>query len=163
MSTSNCHHATCQGEFCRRPPKEVKPRVPLRRTAIAKNKPFTPKEGSDGLQAWFEAVRVNLKGRCSHCGEKSCKDDDKYYKFSIAHILPKAYFPSVATNEFNFVELCFWGNNCHGNMDSGMLDLIDMACFDEIVTKFCKMYPSIAPNERRRIPQVLLQYIEIEL
>ena len=47
-------------------------------------------------------------------------------------------------------------------MDNKILDLIEMNCWDEIVTKFCIMYPSIAEKEKRRIPQVLLQYIEVE-
>ena len=47
-------------------------------------------------------------------------------------------------------------------MDNKMLDLIEMNCWDEIVTKFCSMYPFIADKEKRRIPDVLLQYVEVE-
>lgn len=114
------------------------------------------------LDRWFKERRKEMTGKCHHCNGVSCKHDDKYYKFSICHILPKAYFPSIATHPSNFVELCFWNKNCHGNMDNNMLDLIEMNCWDEIVTKFCIMYPSIAEKEKRRIPQVLLQYIEVE-
>lgn len=120
--------------------------------------------GTDvGLDKWFEERRKEMTGSCKHCGGKSCKDNDEFYKFSICHILPKAYFPSVATHEYNFIELCFWNNNCHGNMDNKVLDLIDMNCWDEIVTKFCIMYPMIAKEERRRIPEVLLQYVKTEI
>lgn len=115
------------------------------------------------LDIWFKERRKEMTGRCKHCGGHSCKHDDKYFKHSIAHILPKAYFPSVATHPDNWIELCFWKNNCHGNMDNKVLDLIDMNCFDEIITKFCKIYPSIAKEERRRIPSILLQYIETEI
>lgn len=111
---------------------------------------------------WFLDRKVEMTGKCKHCGNKSCKDDDKKFHFSISHLLPKAYFPSVSKHPENWVELCFWGNNCHGNMDNKTLDLIDMNCWDEIVTKFCKIYPSIAKEERRRIPEVLLQYLETE-
>lgn len=114
------------------------------------------------LDRWFKDRRNEMTGRCHHCNGISCKHDDKYYKFSICHILPKAYFPSVATHEYNWIELCFWNKNCHGNMDNKMLDLTEMNCWDEIVTKFCIMYPSIAEKEKRRIPQALLQYIEGE-
>ena len=48
-------------------------------------------------------------------------------------------------------------------MDRKLLSLINMNCFDEIVNKLVKMYPSIAPQERRRIPSVLLEYIKTEL
>lgn len=115
------------------------------------------------LQKWFEDRRKELKGICGHCGGKTCKDDDKYYKFSICHLFPKAYFKSVATHPDNFVELCFWNNNCHGNMDNKTLDLTEMNCWAEIVEKATRIYPSIAPNERRRIPPILLEYIKTEL
>lgn len=115
------------------------------------------------LDIWFKERRKEMTGRCKHCGGHSCKHDDKYFKHSIAHILPKAYFPSVATHPDNWIELCFWNKSCHTQMDNKMLDLIDMNCFDEIITKFCKIYPSIAKEERRRIPSILLQYIETEI
>ena len=114
------------------------------------------------LGNWFKARRGDLKGVCSHCGGKSCKDDDRLYKNSIHHILPKAHFKSVATHPLNFLELCFWGNSCHTNVENKMIDLIDLNCFDEVVTKVSKMYKDIAPEERRRIPKILLEYIEIE-
>lgn len=112
------------------------------------------------LQKWFEDRRKEMTGKCVNCGGKTEKNHDKYFKFSIGHILPKAYFHSVATNEFNWIELCHFGNGCHNAMDTKMLDLIDMNCWDEIVTKFCIMYPHIAKDERRRIPQILLDYME---
>lgn len=119
--------------------------------------------GGAELQRWFNDRRKGMTGKCANCGNKSCKDSDDFFKFSIAHILPKAYFPSVKTNENNFIELCFWGDSsCHSQMDNKMLDLIEMACFDQIVTKFVAMYPSIAEHEKRRIPTVLLQYVETE-
>lgn len=118
-------------------------------------------KGTNELQRWFEQRHKEMTGRCKHCNGATQKGKSNY-KNSIAHILPKAYFPSVATNEYNWIELCFYGKSCHTNMDNKMLDLIEMNCWDEIITKFCIMYPSIALAERKRIPQVLLQYIETE-
>lgn len=122
-------------------------------------------EPVEGIEqwAWFEERRKEMTGICKHCGGKTCKDDNDKFHFSLAHILPKAYFPSVATNEYNCLELCFWNKNCHGNMDNKILDLIDMNCFDEIITKFLIMYPSIDKKERRRIPAVLMQYVNDNL
>lgn len=114
------------------------------------------------LQRWFEDRRKEMTGICANCGGTSCRDNEKYWKFSIAHLLPKAYFPSVKTHEYNWIELCHFNNSCHTNLDNKMLDLIDMNCFSEIVTKFCIIYPSIAPNEKKRIPEVLLNYVEVE-
>lgn len=115
------------------------------------------------MQRWFENRRKELTGRCANCGNKSCKDSDEFYRFSICHILPKAYFPSVKTHESNWIELCFWGEkSCHTNLDNRMLDLINMSCWETIVQRFVAMYPYIAENEKKRIPQVLLQYLEVE-
>jgi hypothetical protein len=119
--------------------------------------------GGAELKRWFADRRKEMTGGCANCGKPSCKRDDKYYKFSIAHILPKAYFKSVATHPSNWIELCFWGDSCHTNMDNKTLDLIDMACWDTIVTRFQEMYPMIDKKERKRIPDVLMQYVEIDL
>ena len=118
--------------------------------------------GNAELNRWFLDRRKEMTGTCVHCGGKSCKDNDHYYKFSLAHILSKSLFPSVATHPLNYLELCHFGNSCHANMDNNMLDLIDMNCFDLVIERFAKMYPFIAPEERRRIPKILMEYVEVE-
>lgn len=128
---------------------------------IDKGKELT--SGGAELKRWFEDRRKELTGVCSHCGGRSCKDSDQYWKFSIAHILPKAYFPSVATHKDNFIELCFFNNSCHTQMDNKMLDIIDMNCWDTIVERFLRMYPFIAKDEKRRIPQTLMQYVQTDI
>jgi len=141
-------------------PKEKKRYVIPRKSA---KRIEQEKEYNDcGLSDWFAERRKEMTGRCWHCNNKTMKDNDEKYHFSIAHILPKAYFPSIATHPFNFIELCSYGNNCHGNMDNKTLDIIDMNCWAEIVQRVAIMYPLIAKEERRRIPQILLDYIETE-
>lgn len=117
-----------------------------------------PKENAVDLEQWFKDGDKASTGKCKHCGGRSCKGDPLYFKHSQAHILPKRLFPSVSTHPLNRIELCFWNNNCHGNMDNGTLDMINMNCFDEIVEKFIAIYPAIAAKERKYIPDVLLQY-----
>ena len=112
---------------------------------------------------WFLQRRKELTGKCSHCNGRTTINDDEKFHFCIAHILPKAYFPSVSCHPLNYIELCSFGNNCHGNYDNRILDLIDMNCFSTIVDRFVAMYPMIDKNERRRIPNVLMQYIEVEI
>lgn len=116
------------------------------------------KENAVDLDQWFKEGDKEASGKCKHCGGRTCKGDPLYYKHSQAHILPKRLFPSVATHPLNRIELCLWNNNCHGNMDNGTLDIINMNCFDEIIEKFTSIYPAIAPNERKYIPDILLQY-----
>lgn len=114
------------------------------------------------LDEWFLQRRKEMTGKCLHCGGRTCRDDNMYFKHSIAHILPKrpGMFPSVMTHPDNWIELCFWGNNCHGNYDGGVLDLMQLNCFDLVIEKFIRMYPKIASKERRNIPDVLLQYVQ---
>lgn len=130
---------------------------PLNRLKLRK-KPIIFTE-TEELDRWFQERREEMTGFCANCGRPSTKNSDQYYKFSIAHILPKAYFKSVATHPLNFIELCFFHNSCHANMDHGMLDMSEMRCFDIILKRFLRMYPHIALDERRRIPDVFLSYI----
>lgn len=117
------------------------------------------------LDAWFEERRKQMTGRCDHCGGKTTKNDDKLFKHSIAHLLPKRtnMFPSVATHPDNWLELCFFGKSCHTNYDNNILDLTDLNCFDKAIEKFERIYPSIDRKERRNIPEALRQYVNIDL
>ena len=117
--------------------------------------------GNAELKRWFDDRHKEMTGKCKHCHGKTQKGQSNYIN-SIAHILPKSCFKSVATHPDNWIELCFYGNSCHTNLDNYSLDIMDLNCFDEVVQKFVSMYPSIALNERKRIPQVLLNYIETE-
>lgn len=120
------------------------------------------KDPSADKERWFQDRRKEMTGKCSNCQKPSCKKNDSYFRFSIAHILAKrkSAFPSVATNENNWIELC---PDCHANLDNCMIDLIDLACWDEIVVKFQKIYPFIASDEKRRIPDILRQYINTDI
>lgn len=117
-------------------------------------------KGSMDLNRWFIERREEMTGRCKHCLGKTEKRNDLTYKCSIAHILPKAYFKSVATHPDNWVELCFYQNSCHTNFDNYTLDMMELNCFDEVLEKFLRMYPSIAEEEKRRIPALLLNYVK---
>lgn len=122
------------------------------------------REGSKSykpLDDWFRERQKEMTGKCNNCSGKTEKDS-RHYKRSLAHILPKAYFPSVATHPDNWLELCFYSNSCHTNLDNKMIDLIDLNCFDLVIQKFVKIYPHIAQEERRRIPAILLEYLKVE-
>lgn len=116
----------------------------------------------DTLDNWFREVQKSMTGKCMNCMGKT-EAHTKHFKNSIAHILPKAYFKSVATHPDNFLELCFYGNSCHTNFDNKMIDLIDLNCFDTVIQKFVKIYPHIAKEERRRIPPILIEYLKTEI
>lgn len=149
------------------------PKQPKQRKQIAKKsakklkqeaeeKQITYRGGGEELDRWFEARRSEMKGVCLHCGEPTTKNQDSWYRASIAHILPKRLFRSISTHPLNWVELCFWKNNCHGNYDHHTLDITEMNCYDLIIERFIAMYPDIAPKERRFIPDALMQYVKNE-
>lgn len=119
--------------------------------------------GSNELWRWFEKQRERMTGKCAHCGGKTQKHDPKTFYYSIAHLLPKSLFKSIATHDENWLELCYYGNSCHANYDNHMIDITDLNCFDLVIEKIVKLYPHIAKEERRRIPAILRQYIETEI
>jgi hypothetical protein len=103
------------------------------------------------LDEWFEAIRKKLVGVCQcGCGQPSQKKDDTFYRASICHIFPKAYFKSVATHPLNYVELAFFGG-CHTTFDlMGVERWVNMACFDDIKAKVLEMEPYLTPEEKSR-------------
>lgn len=140
-------------------PKEKKP---YRMPKVSAKKLDNPEPKNEDLQKWFEERREEMTGLCAHCGGVSCKNSDKYYKRSAAHILPKNIFESVKTHPKNFIELCFWAPSCHTMYDNKLLDIMDLNCFHEVIEKFIAIYPDIAKKERKYIPDVLLQYVRNE-
>lgn len=111
---------------------------------------------------WFLDRRKEMKGFCvCGCSRWSSKKDDKYFHCSIAHILEKSKVKSMALHPLNWIELNFW-DGCHGNFDNRSSELWEgMACWDEIVFKFKTMYPLIPDYEKRWIPQVLLNTLNL--
>lgn len=114
------------------------------------------------IDNWFFERRKEMTGICEcGCGQKTSKHDDKYFKFSICHVLPKAKFKSIATNKLNFIELSFFGG-CHSTLDDMGYEhcmKTKPVLWEKIVAKFKKLYPFIAESEYKSIPNVLLQEI----
>lgn len=125
----------------------------LRKTPIVKKTKF---ESDQELKEWFEARRKEMTGYCScGCGRKSSKDDDRFYKASLAHILAKKNFESVRTHPDNWIELSFWEGH-HANMDNRSSELwVKMACWPEIKRKTAILKPLIPQNELKFLPLVL--------
>lgn len=145
-----------------------KEKKPLRKKSlklIEKEKNEKEERGDSGLDKWFEERRKEMTGVCAECGGKTGKDDDKFYRHSIAHILPKrnSMFPSVATVVYNWVELCFWGNSCHSKYDSSWEQAATMRIWPFVVHNVNMLYPKLTKEEKARIPDVLLQEIKPEL
>jgi len=103
--------------------------------------------------AWFVERRAEMKNCCIECGKGTQRGNDKFFYWSIAHIVPKSLVPSVATNEHNWVELC-WLH--HQEFDSTFEKASKMMCFGEVKEKF-KLFKEIIPaHELRKVNPHLL-------
>lgn len=118
----------------------------------AKQQAETKKAGdSDAVYEFFKSMRGYMTGLCVFCSGKSQKHDDGTFHFSLAHLLPKSTFPSVATNEYNVIELCHFNESCHQNFDSGKITwefIRDSEEWGFIREKLLKVLPAVAPQER---------------
>lgn len=110
----------------------------------------TPKKKIEGLSEWFDERRQEMTGICIETGAKTAKHNDQFFIFSIAHVLPKSIFPSVAIHPDNWLELSI---DAHTKYDRSWDDASKMRCFAAAKEKFAKFESLIAPDERRRIPE----------
>lgn len=111
--------------------------------------------GTDtGQDKWFEAKRKECKCKCTFCGAKTDSKNDEFYRRAIAHLLPKrdikqGGFPSVATHDENWVELCW---QCHDNFDRSMISWETLADSHEWILlseKLHQVLPCVAEEERK--------------
>lgn len=124
----------------------------LRLLAVTEPEVKAPKDYGN-LRQWFMDRRKDMTGVCIECGKTTCKNDDKYYKWSIAHIVPKSLIKSVATNEWNWVELC---QQHHQEYDNTFDRAAAMMCFGEVKQKFQLFKHLIPPEELRKVNPHLL-------
>lgn len=143
--------------------KQVKEPKPIAKVSEKKK---AEQKDSKALDNWFVDRSKEMTGKCVECGGKTTKGDKKYWKYSICHILPKRLFKSVETHPLNFIELCHFGNSHHANFDNLGFEYAKEKmpkAWAVIVTRFRAMYPAIAPEERKFIPDILLQELEPEI
>lgn len=97
---------------------------------------FKPKPKT-GLPEFFERHIQIMKDKNAKCLECGCKL--RYSVDEVAHILPKQYFKSIATEDSNVLYLCgmFSENSCHTKYDNGSNDEIkEMKIFEEVSKRF---------------------------
>jgi hypothetical protein len=115
---------------------------------------------ADELDKWFDMVarEVKKKPYCENCGEFIA---EKYYRHASAHILTKKNFKSVATHELNYLILGA-GCGCH-NLSHRWDKFSQMPIWNKAVERIQLIYPSIAKEERRLLPEIILQELNPEL
>ncbi len=132
------------------PAKKEKKAIPK----VSKKKAAEQKEakalGEDGiLWNFFLEMRKKMTGKCLFTGDKTLKHDDERFHFSIAHLLEKRNFKSVATHPDNWVELSW---DAHTDFDNGRITwemLKDSAEWEILKEKLLNVLPSVAEEERK--------------
>jgi hypothetical protein len=135
--------------------------------------------GTDGeMDKFFDAMLKRCTGKCLFCQGKTTvasngfwrddnpkwsqeandkkheQDIERMKRASIAHLLPKrpvekGGFPSVATHESNWIELCW---SCHTSFDSGNITWLTIKDSHEwlvIREKLLEVLPLVAEEERK--------------
>ena len=107
------------------------------------------------LDLWYLARKYEMTGYCSEegCRSSTNKDNDKYYRWSCCHIVPKALVPSVATHLANCIELC---QIHHQEYDAGFERAKRMKCFEIAKRAFGTFKHLIPPQELRKVNPYLL-------
>lgn len=137
---------------------KIKPKKPIPKISQKKKEKIV---NNDELNKWFKDTATFMTGVCYNCGGKSCKGNDKYEKFSQAHIFAKNYkaFPSIKTNLLNFVELCYFNNSCHSNFDNNGYEYAKekMPKLWNLILERAKiLIPLMTQQEQARVPKVIL-------
>lgn len=128
-----------------------------------KNEPISEKEEEElqdkkELELWFQDRSKEMVGVCAECGSATTKGSKKYWKYSICHILPKSIFKSVRTHPFNFIELCYFYNSHHSNLDNMGYEIAKKKmpkAWNIIVGRVAIMWNQISHSEKGKIPDVL--------
>jgi hypothetical protein len=113
------------------------------------------------LQNFFAecAKELDQHPYCMECGTFIPR---KYYRSATAHVLPKRKeygFTSVASNIINKLFLGA-GCGCHSKYDSDWEAAATMKVWPMAVEIFTKLYPLLKPEEKKNIPEVLLQELK---
>lgn len=112
----------------------------------------------ESQQQWFREIIKREKHVCWETGEYI---PDKYMRCAVAHILAKKTFKSVATHPLNYLILSAH-NGSHQKTDRWD-KFQEMRVWDIAVQRFIQIYPFIAKEERKNIPDVFMQEIETKL
>lgn len=112
------------------------------------------------LQNFYGAAMLELS-KSPFCAECEAWIPSTYYRAAIAHILPKRKeygFPSIASHPLNKIFLGA-GCGCHKKYDNTWTEASKMKVWDTVIIIFKELYPSIATEEYKNIPDVLIVHI----
>lgn len=127
-----------------------------------KKKADKPEKITKAEMDLFWLTAANEIEKHPYCVECGTFIPAQFYRHATAHVLPKRKdygFPSVASNLNNYLVLGS-GCGCHGKYDSNWEDAATMKVFTLATEKVRLLYPLIAKEERKNLPDVFRQEIE---
>lgn len=136
-------------------PLEQKKRKPIPKVSEKRAQKLAAQKASGEdkeMELFFAQMRKIMTGKCLFCGGESMKKDDEKFKYSLAHLLPKAVFKSVATHPKNIIELCYYDNSCHTNFDNGRISwefIRDSKEWEVIKEQLLEVLPLVDEGERK--------------
>lgn len=132
--------------------EDLKPINKGRSTITSKPKVLTNKEKTETekLNDFYKKIALKAPYKCENCGQKLQAFNNFGLRSCTAHILPKAHFPSIATNEDNilFIGAGFLGGcHCHDTFDSDANTRSKMKAFPIALERFEKLKQYLTNKE----------------
>lgn len=145
----------------------------IRSLADKQNQPDKIKEAELELFFMLAATEIAKDPHCENCGayipnkkmnsKGEWVETKMYYRAATAHVLAKREnygFPSIASNPINWLKLGA-GCGCHNRYDRSWEDAAQMKVWPLAVEKFKLLYPLIDAKEKKNIPEILMQEINV--
>jgi hypothetical protein len=144
-------------------PKEKKrytiPKVSAKRLAQNKADKEELKGGESELQKWYAKIMQDETAKCWETGEAINKQDKRGWHGSIAHILCKSQYPTVATHPLNYMILKMWGGT-HGQYDSSWENAAKMKVWPYALKVINVLYPLLTREEKAKLPDLIIQEVK---
>lgn len=102
------------------------------------------KNDREGYKEFFEKCVDKIKSENLHCAECGARLQGNVSE--VAHILPKSYFKSIATNDLNWLPMCgHWSTaQCHSNFDNFPVEKFkNLLVYPKVNRIFVELEPEI--------------------
>jgi hypothetical protein len=148
-----------------RVPKQKKTPKPIAKVSVKKAKQIAEekkelKGDKTDLHKWYTKIMESEEPKCWETGERLNKADKLGWHGSVAHILCKSLYPSVATHPQNYMILSMW-NGSHANYDSSWEKAAKMKVWPYALKIILTvLVPLLTPEEKRKLPEIIVQEID---
>lgn len=134
--------------------KEVKPKKAIPKVSDKKkSKAGEEKERKERLKIFFEEKIQDRPELCQNCDAELINSMFPNARTIIAHLLAKAHYQSVETNDDNFIYLCA---SCHNRMDLQCERFHKESKLSGLIKERVKLLtPLLTQEELKRIPDYL--------